>query len=457
MSEKPIVVTTPSKIAGKFMGGFVPAVAYHYGVLEILRERGFVLRSGFRDRDEPRDLGPPGIDVAIGSSAGAFFVTSACAGVEKDALLGAVDEGAARVEPFRAEFLGQGSGLVEKTLDWLHAGPRVSWEERRTWRSWAAESTLNVLFPLWRLDPIGRYLAREVLDGRDWEDLRTEASILVVDLNHPATLILGERESAVLELFRNEPVSPETIHRILGSEGRRICRAFEEAGVDPDHPSLARYRTRPDVRNTALYVRDVGMACAAMGSMATYPMYAPVHLTDREGEPFRLGHYEVVAQDGEDRNPFTTDVAEEAESDLILVSSISAPYKYLHGLGSLEDRGYSAMHQQKSSHSRDAKQEDVKRVHRDQRRLHAAARSILEKHGCGREAVEELEEAFHRIAWIRNRRVRITPDPDIAAENRLLRRLDPLAFTPEEVNRAYDLGVRVARRVLEGYRFEFLD
>ena len=141
MSETPNVVTTPRKIAGKFMGGFVPAVAYHYGVLEVLRERGFVLRSGFRDRDEPRELGPPGIDMAIGSSAGAFFVASACAGVEKDALLGAVDEGTARVEPFRAEYLGQGRGLLAKTLEWLHGGPRVSWEERRTWKSWAAEST----------------------------------------------------------------------------------------------------------------------------------------------------------------------------------------------------------------------------------------------------------------------------------------------------------------------------
>lgn len=457
MSEKPIVIQTPRKIAGKFMGGFVPAVAYHFGVLEVLQERGFVLRTGFRERDEPRELGPPGIDMAIGSSAGAFFVTAACAGLTKDELLGAVDEEVARVEPFRARYLGQGSGLLEKSLTWLGEGPKVPWKERRTWKSWAAQSTLNVLFPLWSLDPIGRYLGREVLKGRDWEDLRTEAAILVVDLNHPVTLILGERESPVLELFRKEPVGPEAIHLILGSEGWRIVRAFEEAGVDPEHPALARYRRRPEVRNTALYVRDVGMPCAAMGSMATYPLYAPVHLTDRDGAPARLGHYEVVAQDGEDRNPFTTDVAEESGADLTLVSSISAPYKYLHGLGSLENQGYAAMHQQKSSHSRDSKQEDVMRVHREQRRLHAAARSILEKHGCGPEAVEELDDAFHRIAWIRNRRVRITPDPDIASENRLLRRLEPLAFTSEEVNRSYDLGARVARRVLKGYRFEFLD
>lgn len=457
MSDIPTVIRTPRMIAGKFLGGFVPAVAYHFGVVEILQERGFVLRTGFRDRDEARELGPPGIDMAIGSSAGAFFVTAACAGLTKEELLGAVDEEAARVEPFRAKYLGQGSGLVEKTLTWLDEGPRVPWSERRTWKSWAAQSTLNVLFPLWRLDPIGDYLGREVLGDRDWEDLKTEAAILVVDLNHPVTLILGERESAVLELFRKEPVGPEAIHRILGSEGGRIVRAFAEVGVDPEHPALTRYRSRPEVRNTALYVRDVGMACAAIGSMATYPMYAPVHLTDRNGGPFRLGHYEVVVQDGEDRNPFTTDVAEEAGADLILVSSISAPYKYLHGLGSLENQGYAALHQQKSSHSRDSKQEDVMRVHREQRRLHAASRSILEKHGCGEEAVEALDEAFQRIAWIRNQRVRITPDPDIAAENRLLRRLEPLAFTPEEVNRAYDLGVRVARRVLKGYRFEFLD
>jgi len=457
MPDEPIVVRTPRRIAGKFMGGFVPAVSYHFGVLEVLRERGFVLRGGFRDPGQPRETGPPGIDLAVGSSAGAFFVTAACAGVGKDELLGAVNDGAARVEPFRARYLGEGDGLVGKTLEWVRSGPRVSWAERRTWKSWAAESTINVLFPLWRLDPIGRYLYREVLDGRDWEDLRTEAAILVVDLNHPLTLILGEQESPVLELFREQPVAPEAIHRILGSEGGRIVRAFEEAGVDPAHPALAPFRERPEVRNTALHARGVGMPCAAIGSMATYPLYAPVHLTGRDGEPFRLGHYEVVAQDGEDRNPFTTDVAEERGADLILVSSISAPYKYLHGLGSLHRMGYNAMHQQKSFHSRDSKQEDVLRFHREHRRLHAAARAILEEHGCGREAIERLEAEFHRIAWINNVRVRITPDTDIAAENHMLRRLDPLAFTVEEVNRAFDLGVTVARRVLKRYRFEFLD
>lgn len=457
MPDHPIVVQTPRQIAGKFMGGFVPAVAYHFGVLEVLRERGFVLRDGFRESGQPRETGPPGIDLAVGSSAGAFFVTAACAGVGKDELLGAVKDGTARVEPFRPQYLGEGSGLMRKTLEWVRKGPRASWEERRTWKSWAAESTVNVLFPLWRLDPIGGYLQREVLDGRDWVDLRTEAAILVVDLNHPVTLILGERESPVLELFREQPVEAEAIHRILGSEGHRIVRAFEEAGVDPEHPALARFRERPDVRNTALHVRGVGMPCAAIGSMATYPLYAPVHLTARNGRPFRLGHYEVVAQDGEDRNPFTTDVAEERGADLILVSSISAPYKYLHGLGSLDEMGYSAMHQQKSSHSRDSKQEDVLRFHREHRRLHAAARAIIEEHGCGREAIHRLDAAFHRIAWINNVRVRITPDPDIATENRMLRRLDPLAFTAEEVNRAYDLGVMVARRVLRRYRFEFLD
>ncbi|MDX1622373.1 MAG: hypothetical protein R3199_00100 [Gemmatimonadota bacterium] len=455
MSLHPTRVPAPRKIAAKFLGGFVPAVAYHFGVLEILEERGFALRRGFRDRDEPRETGPPGIDLVVGSSAGAFFVVAACAGASREELIGAVAD--PDVAPFRGEDLGRGDGLTVKVLKWLRDGPRASWSGRRTWKSWAAENTLNVLFPLWRLDAIERYLREEVLRERDWPDLRTEAAILAVDLDHPVTYIAGEQESPVLALLRREPVSPEAVHTVLGSKGKRVVAAFEAAGVDPDHEALAPYRVHPELRRSAVYVRGIPMECAAAGSMATYPFYEPVPFAYRDGTPYRIGHYPVTVIDGEDRNPFTTDVAEEAGSDLVIVSSISAPYRYLHGLGSLSGRGYSDLHQQKTAHGRDAKQEDVVRAHTEQRHLFRAARSILVEHGCPREAIERLEEEFHRVVWINNLRIRISPDPDVAAENRILQELDPLAFDPEGVQRAVDLGRMVARRVLRDYVFEFLD
>lgn len=457
MRAEPIRVQAPRKIAGRFLGGFVPAVSYHFGVLETLEERGFVLHRGFRGPDQERETGPPGFDVVVGSSAGAFFVTAACAGVGREELVGSERARAARCEPFDAEYLGHGEGLLAKTAQWLRSGPRVSWSDRRSWKSWAAENTLNLLFPLWRLEAMESYLREDVLRGRDWKDLRTEASILVVDVNHPVTYVLGERESPILGLLRREPVSPEAVHLILGSEGRKIVAAFRAAGVDPEHPALAPFRIRPHVRHTAMYVRGVPMECAAAGSMAAYPFYAPVPLQERDGRAVRIGHYSPEVMDGEDRNPFTTDVAEEAGADLLFISSISTPYKYLHGLGSLTGRGYSAMHHQKTAHSRDAKQEDVIRSHAEHRRLYRAARAVLSECDAPREALDRLEEEFHRIVWIRNERIRITPDPDIAAENHILRQLDPLAFNEDAVGRAYDLGRMVAERVLKGYRFEFLD
>ncbi len=431
-------------------------MAYHFGVMEVLEDRGFVLRAGFRDRGQPRETGPPGIDLAVGSSAGAFFVTAACAGLRPEDLVGTLEDDGARAR-FQPRFLGEGKGLTRKTLEWAREGPKASWSLRRTWKSWAAESTLNVLFPLWTLEPMGEYLRDEVLKGRDWEDLRTEAAILAVDLNHPVTLIAGEREDPILELFRRQPVRPEAIHLILGSEGRKIADAFEEAGVDPADPVLAPFRANPLTRNATLRVRGVPMARAAIGSMATYPFYHAVTLQRADGAPYRLGHYTVQVVDGEDRNPFTTDVAEESGSDLVIVSSISAPYKYLHGFGSLAERGYSAMHQQKTAQSRDAKQEDVMQAHRVQHALYRSSREILESLDCGPEASDKLHEAFQRLAGIDHVRLRIYPDPDIAAENRILRTLDPLEFTPKAVTRALDLGRMVARRVLAGYRFEFLE
>ncbi len=457
MRAVPIVVPPPRRIAGKFLGGFVPAVAFHYGVMEVLEERGFVLRRGFRDRGEPRETGPPGIDLVAGSSAGAFFITAACAGAGKRDLVGAVEEESRRFAPFQARYLGEGKGLTHKIADWLREGPRAEWEGARTWKSWAAQSTVNMLFPLWTLAPIEEYLGNEILGGRDWEDLRTEAAILAVDLDHPVTYVVGERESPVLDLYRSEPVASEAIHRILGSEGWKIVEAFEAAGVPRDHPVLAEFERYPNRRHSVVYLRGVRMASAAAGSMATYPFYAPVHFHDAEGGPFRLGHQPVVVVDGEDRNPFTTDVAEEAGCDLVLVSSINAPYKYLHGWGSLENRGYGALHQQKSAQSRDAKQEDVMRAESAHRRLYADVRRIAERAGIEEETLERLHGAFQERLRIDHWRVRIYPDPDIAAENRIARTLDPLGFSPDAVERAVDLGRMVARRVLSGYVFEFLD
>jgi hypothetical protein len=164
-----------------------------------------------------------------------------------------------------------------------------------------------------------------------------------------------------------------------------------------------------------------------------------------------------VVIDGEDRNPFTTDVAEEAGCDLVVVSSISAPYKYLHGLGSLVGRGYAGIHYQKVAQTRDAKQDEANRGHRLHRRLYEASRRILQEEACSPMALDRLHDVFQRQAWIDHWRIRIYPDPDIASENRVLRTLDPLVFTPDAVGRAVDLGRAVARRVLSRYRFEFLD
>lgn len=453
---EPVRVGRPRRIAAKFLGGFVPAVAYHFGVLEVLEQRGLRLRAGFREPGESRGTGPPGIDLAIGSSAGAFFVVAACAGVDRRALAGTIEEEAAPMAAFQARYLGQGKGLARKLWEYGRAGVKPSWKTRRTWKAWAAESTLNVLFPLWSVEPIAGYLETEVLRGRDWADLRTEAAILAVDLNHPVTYIMGEHESAVLRLLREQPVHPEAIHRILGSEGYKIFQEFVAAGVAPEDPDLAPFRSNPWTRHTAVYIRGVPMARAAAGSMAAYPFYAPVELRGADDRPYRLGHYAPVVLDGEDRDPFTTDVAEESGADLVFISSISAPYKFLHSVGSLSSRGFPEIHAQKATQSRDAKQEAATRMHATHRRLFEEARAIVERSGGGEETVEELHQAFQRTAWIDHVRIRITPDPDVAVESRLLRRLDPFAFTPPAVDRAFDLGRRVAERVLKQYRFEFL-
>ena len=376
----------------------------------------------------------------VGSSAGAFFVTAACAGLRPEDLVGAVSDGAEPGGRFQGRFLGHGSGLTRKTLRWAREGPKTPWFLAQELEVVGRGVDAQRVLPLWTLDPMAEYLRDEVLRGRDWEDLRTEAAILAVDLNHPVTLILGEREAPILELFRQQPVRPEAIHLILGSEGGKIARAFEEAGVDPGHPVLAPFREDPEARNVALRIRGVPMARAAIGSMATYPFYRPVLLERADERPYRLGHYTVEVQDGEDRNPYTTDIAEENGADLVIVSSISAPYKYLPGFGSLSDGGTRPCTSRKPRRAGTPSRRTSCAHHRTQHALYRASRAILEGAGCGRGAVEKLHDAFERLAGIDNVRVRIYPDPDIAAENRILRTLDPLEFTPKAVDRAFQLG-----------------
>ncbi|MGH7564213.1 MAG: hypothetical protein ACREK5_07300, partial [Gemmatimonadota bacterium] len=154
---EPVRIGRPRRIAAKFLGGFVPAVAYHFGVLEVLQERGFRLRSGFREPGDVRETGPPGIDLVVGSSAGAFFVVAACAGVDRRELAGTIEGEAAEVAAFQGRYLGQGKGLAQKLWDYVQEGVKPSWKARRTWKAWAAESTLNALFPLWSIDPIASY------------------------------------------------------------------------------------------------------------------------------------------------------------------------------------------------------------------------------------------------------------------------------------------------------------
>ena len=89
--QAPIPVAEPRSIAGTFLGGFVPAVAYHFGVLEILEERGFVFRAGFRGANEPRVTGPRG-STLWSVPLRVLFVTAACAGLKPDNLVGDVTE-----------------------------------------------------------------------------------------------------------------------------------------------------------------------------------------------------------------------------------------------------------------------------------------------------------------------------------------------------------------------------
>lgn len=136
-------------------------------------------------------------------------------------------------------------------------------------------------------------------DGNRFEDLRTELYILATELDKPRTVVFGGKTSEQL--------------------------------------------------NDYIYQNGVSVSEAAACSMSLPPIYAPA-VVSRDGKP-------TYYIDGELRDPYTTNVAEDSGADLVFVSSVYQAYQFSDAFGSLFNIGMLGIYPQSRDQSMDAKKQ----------------------------------------------------------------------------------------------------
>ncbi|MBI4576572.1 MAG: patatin-like phospholipase family protein [Planctomycetes bacterium] len=188
-----------------------------------------------------------------------------------------------------------------------------------------------------------------------------------------------------------------------------------------------------------IYVNGVSVADAVAASCALPPYFTP-HAIPVEG---RVNYY----MDGELRDPFNANVAEEAGADLVFVSSVYQSYTFREEAGSAFRGGLWGSLAQMLDTSIDAK---MRMTHVTRQRMAAAmamagtlARARLPEEEA-RRFLQELEEVLGHHP--RNTIIYIYPENDLA-----LYQVDPFDFSLPTRRFVADRGYRRAREVLEPY------
>ncbi len=94
---------------------------------------------------------------------------------------------------------------------------------------------------------------------------------------------------------------------------------------------------------------------SAAGSMSLPPYYEPYELENPPTEIAPSDGESVVLIDGETRDPFSTDAAEDSGADLIIVSSFYRVHEYTPGLGHISDYGTIPVMWQERAQGKDAR------------------------------------------------------------------------------------------------------
>jgi predicted acylesterase/phospholipase RssA len=329
------------------LGGGVPNVSFQLGVCDALIDWGFQLSTGTLEDGESRSYGGRTINPVVGSSSGAFAAVCASMGYDADDLIGRTD----RIQPIDESIIKDpiDTGLWAM-LKRLFTSREKYTRLKKLVHSHPAryEHFINTYYPTWKMDALENYIRDVLLDGHDFAELKAQLFILSVAQEQRLTFIFGER---------SEPRNPEDDFK---------------------------------------FQNGVPLWKAVAGSMSLPPFYRPYRLENPPEEMKPSGGDSVVLVDGEMRDPFSTDVAQDARADLIIVSSFYRVLEYTPELGHIDDYGIIPVILQTRAHGKDA-QKHQSILHRN-RRLEALelVREMAETHCEDRaeEMVESVEKAL---------------------------------------------------------------
>lgn len=398
--EGTINLANKNKVGLKLLGGGVPNVAYQFGVCDVLTDWGFEIPTGCLDPGEQRQYGPTILNPLIGSSSGSFAAICLSMGYGFDDLLG--DTG--RIEPISEEIikdpLESGPWALLKRL--YHSRQQYTRLKKRVKSNPSVyEHIVNTYYPIWTMSAMQSYLRDEILEGCDFGTLRAEMYVLAVMLEQRKTLILGGR---------SEPQKDEDDFK------------FQD-GIKPWN--------------------------AAAGSMSLPPYYEPFEWEDPPEEISPARDESVVLIDGEIRDPFSTDAAEDSGVDLVIVSSFYRVHEYSPELGHIHDYGTVPVMFQERAQARDANKADsIRNRHRRKSALEEYRRE-LESHYEDPETIESKMSRMEEILDYREG----TDVIEIQAQNYFNEELnypywDPFSLNREVLEFQYEAGQTVARETL---------
>ncbi len=291
-----IQVSKKRKVALVLSGGGIKAAAFHLGVCLALKQKGFHFRGG--SRLQQAQAGHPssgGIELYVGSSAGAFVTALLASGYELDAIIqafrvgifGATQKKPGTLPPLRYRDIFQLNGAGTKQLVpnfvpfW--GKPSVISSLRL---EGGLESMMKKRFHLngfFTTRGLEKYLAEKALPFPQFQDLGVDLFVVGTQLNHSRKVLFGNFS----ENWKNENL---------------------------------------------MHIHNASIAQAVAASVALPPVFAPFPIRDPSGKEFYF-------YDGEIRDTLSTHVAADHGADLVISSSSIQPYHFTERIGSLHQFG----------------------------------------------------------------------------------------------------------------------
>ncbi len=394
LPKQKIDVSKKRKVAAVLSGGSIRGFAFHLGVLKAIEEAGFKLIGGTLNPGTKKDVDSNEISTYVGSSAGSIAATCLTAGLNLQDL-----------QMMMSKSLGSTPRFSYR--DFFSLAPQPQWYRSFFQQKVGSKNPLDLLkrfgvkFPqftgIFSTQGVEHFLRTYILRSNAFQDYVADLFVLATQLNHSRKIVFGK--------YSQKP---------------------------PPYDPTCRFNNNI----------PISQACAASCSIPVIFRPYPIRYPDGED------HYFI---DGDVRDTLSTHVAVGAGADLIFASYSYQPYHYVPSVGSLTDRGLTAIILQSAFLLLEQK------ISKDifYSRLHGEAIAAVNQF-CTRNQVSE--EMRTELSELLQKKLHFYPEIDTIyfhppADLPLLSVKELFSLSVREQTKTLDGGYRHARAVLKQYEF----